>query len=245
MNALMKKLLKVLKVEFTLSEEMLGMSPDPNIFEAFIGKNAPDAEKLSEELKALVDREGMTVDEAKEAVIAKGMTVFPRGDDGCPILWDYQMKGFCKDACGMLARSDGTVSSTIKAYKKTIDGLVFPQPRRIRLNLPEGGEILTCQRPLRASTKQGDITALSASETVPAGTKFIVEFGYFELKGKGANVKLDKDGKAKRDKNGEIVMSKSLVRELIIEWCDYTVLRGFGQWRNSGKGRALYKILDG
>lgn len=28
------------------------------------------------------------------------------------------------------------------------------------------------------------------------------------------------------------------------EWLDYGVLRGIGQWRNSGKGRFTYEVLD-
>ena len=28
------------------------------------------------------------------------------------------------------------------------------------------------------------------------------------------------------------------------EWFDYGILRGTGQWRNSGKGRFMYEILD-
>lgn len=47
------------------------------------------------------------------------MTVFPRDKDGTPFIWDYQMKGMFKDACGglrsvpktdiFLARCIGTV----------------------------------------------------------------------------------------------------------------------------------------
>ena len=50
------------------------------------------------------------------------MTIFPR-DNGVPIYWDYQIKGFFKDACGMLRKVTGSKSSKIKAYKKEIDGL--------------------------------------------------------------------------------------------------------------------------
>ena len=51
------------------------------------------------------------------------MTIFPR-DNGVPIYWDYQIKGFFKDACGMLRKVTGSKSSKIKAYKKEIDGLI-------------------------------------------------------------------------------------------------------------------------
>ena len=33
-------------------------------------------------------------------------------------------------------------------------------------------------------------------------------------------------------------------KKAVIEMLDYGKLRGFGQWRNSGKGRFTYQILD-
>ena len=83
-----------------------------------------------------------------DAVAERGMTVFPRLEDGTPFLWDYQIKGFFKDACGVLRKVPGKRSAKIKAYKKEIDGLIFPQPRRIPLAL--SGPVRECQRPLRA-----------------------------------------------------------------------------------------------
>ena len=31
---------------------------------------------------------------------------------------------------------------------------------------------------------------------------------------------------------------------VVQEWLDYGILRGIGQWRNSGKGRFTYEIID-
>lgn len=202
--------MNVLKVKIVLEEEMLGMgSSDPDLHETYIASKAPDAPTREEEIEAL------GVDE----VVAKGKTVFPRDDDGCPILWDYQIKGMFKDSCGMLSRAAGTKSSQLKAYKKIIDGLIFPKPRRIRLVLPKGASIGECQRPLRAQTAQGERVALAHSETVPAGTKIEFEVAYLPLK-----------------------ESKVGLDEVIKEWLEYGSLRGLGQWRNSGKGRYSVEI---
>lgn len=152
--------MKELKVVVTLTEEMLGTaSGDPNIHEEFIASKAPDAMSREEEVEAL----------GAEEVVKKDKTVFPRNEDGRPFLWDYQVKGFFKDACGCLRRVSGSESSKIKAYKKEIDGLIFVEPRRIPIVFD--GEVGDCQRPLRAQTAQGERVALANSETVPAGSR--------------------------------------------------------------------------
>lgn len=190
--------MKELKVRITFLEELLGTaSADPEIHKEFIASKAPNAPKLAEEVEAV------GVDE----VVEKSMTIFPRNADGKPIMWDYQIKGFFKDACGMLRKVGKTASSEIKAYKKEIDGLIFVSPRQIPLVFD--GEIGTCQRPLRAQTAQGERVALANSETIPMGATI-------ELTVKCLS---DTHEKAVR------------------EWLDYGVLRGLGQWRNSGKGR--------
>lgn len=150
-----------------------------------------------------------------DEVTEKGTTVFPRNDDGEPVIWDYQLKGFMKDACGALRRVPGTLSSKCKAYKKVIDGTIFVKERSVPFQLPEGGEVGICERPLRADTPQGARVALARSETVPAGTKI-----RFTL----------------------VVMNKS-DWPLVQEWLDYGQFRGIGQWRNSGKGR--FEWTDG
>lgn len=126
----------------------------------------------------------------------------------CPC-WDYQIKGFFKDACSALRRVPGTRSSKLTAFKKVIDGTVFVEQRRIPFQLPEGAECGRCERPLRASSASGERVALAASETVPAGT--VLEFSILVMNPKDA--------------------------ETVREWLDYGALRGLFQWRNSGKGR--------
>jgi hypothetical protein len=155
-----------------------------------------------------------------DAVADKGMTVFPRDPDGNPIFYDYQIKGMFKDACGMLSRIGGKTetgkkkavneSGKLTAYKKVIDGLIFVQPRMIPIHV--NGEITECQRPLRAQTAQGERVSLTNSEQIPAGST--CEF--------------------------DVILLDDSHEKVVREWLDYGILRGIGQWRNSGKGRFTY-----
>lgn len=193
-----------LKVRLTFTEEILGTaSNNPKIHSEFIASKAPDAKNIEEEVAAIDINEK----------IEKTTTVFPRTNDGKPFLYDYQIKGFFKDACGMLRKVKDSESSKIKAYKKEIDGLIFVFPRQIPLEFD--GEIGECERPLRASTPQGERVALSHSETVPAGT--VIEF--------------------------EIQYLHDAHLKVIKEWLDYGELRGIGQWRNSGKGKFTWEEI--
>lgn len=196
--------MKEMKVKLTLTEEILGTaSNNPEIHSEFIASKAPDAKSREEEIEAI----------GVDAEIEKGMTVFPRNAEGQPIMWDYQIKGFFKDACGMLRKVTDSKSSKIKAYKKEIDGLIFVQEREIPFQFD--GKIGNCQRPLRAQTAQGERVSLANSETIPAGTT--LEFTIECL--------VDSDMSAVR------------------EWLDYGRLRGLGQWRNSGKGKFQWEEI--
>ena len=196
---------RILQCKLTTIEALLGTaSNNKALHSEFIASHAPDAPSREEEIAAV------GVDE----VIEKGMTVFSRNKDGNPILWDYQIKGFFKDACGVLRKVKGTKSSKIKAYKKEIDGLIFVQERQILVQTAE--ELTSCQRPLRANTPQGEREGLANSEEIAAGA--VLEFSI-------------------------LVMSDDLV-PAVKEWLSYGKLRGLGQWRNSGKGRFLCEILE-
>ena len=110
---------------------MLGSSPNTKeIYSEFIASKAPDAASVADEVEAV----------GADEVTEKGTTVFPRNDDGEPVIWDYQLKGFMKDACGALRRVPGTLSSKCKAYKKVIDGTIFVKERSVAFQLPEGGK---------------------------------------------------------------------------------------------------------
>lgn len=194
--------MKEVKVRITFTESILGTaSADSEIHDHYIASKAPDAKSRAEEVAAL------GVEQATE----RTMTVFPRMEDGTPALWDYQLKGFFKDACSMLRRVPGTRSAKLKAFKKEIDGLVFVGPRMIPLWMPVDLDLSAtdCQRPLRASTPQGERVALAHSEEAPAGT-------YIEA---------------------TITCLRDDLWPIVTEWLDYGRLRGVGQWRNAGHGR--------
>ena len=197
--------MKELKIRITFTEEVLGTSSNnPEIHDEFIASKAPDAPSRAEEVEAL------GVDE----VVEKSMTVFPKLEDGTPFVWDYQIKGFFKDTCGVLRKVTGSLSSKIKAYKKEIDGLVFVKERKIPFQ--NYGKIGECQRPLRGQTAQGERIALAHSETVQADS-------YIDL---------------------TIVCLKDDMMKAVKEWLDYGKFRGLGQWRNSGKGRFEWQELN-
>lgn len=194
-----------LKVKLTFIEPILGTSPaNEDIYREFIASKAEDAATIEDEVAAL----------GAEAVAEKGMTVFPRMEDGTPFLYDYQIKGFFKDTCGGLRKVKGSVSAGIKAYKKEIDKLIFPEPRCIPFD--SYGEIGVCQRPLRAQTAQGERVSLSMSEEIPAG----------------ASVTFD------------IVCLTDDHVKAVREWLDYGRFSGIGQWRNSGKGRFTWEEVQ-
>ena len=195
--------MKTIKVRITTTEEMLGSLPNnKELHETYIASKAPDAKTIEEEVAAV----------GEGAVIEQQMTVFPRFE-GAPVLYDYQIKGFFKDSAGSLRKVPGTESSKIKAYKKEIDGLVFVSPRHIPIHFD--GEIGCCQRPLRASTPQGERVALAHSEAIPAGA--VLEF--------------------------EVTCLTDGIAKAVLEWLEYGKLRGLGQWRNSGKGRFEYEVV--
>ena len=194
-----------IKVRITFFEELLGTcSGNPELHREFIASKAPDAESMEDEIAAI----------GVDGVVEKSMTVFPRDENGQPFLYDYQVKGFFKDSCGVLRKVSGTKASKVKAYKKEIDGLLFVSPRKIPLDL-HGGKLGVCERPLRASTAQGERIALSSSEEAPKGTSIELEINC-----------LTKD-----------------MHELALECLDYGKLRGIGQWRNSGRGRFDYELI--
>lgn len=207
--------MKNIKARLTFQEEILGTCPnDEDIYRQFIASKAPDATTIEDEVAAV----------GVDDVVEKGMTVFPRNSNGKPFLYDYQIKGFFKDTCSMLQRVSGkdengkkkkavNESGKLVAHKKIIDGLIFVFPREIEIHFD--GDISSCQRPLRAQTAQGERIALANSEAIPAGAWIDIEIRCLS----------DDHEKAVR------------------EWLDYGVLRGIGQWRNSGKGRFTWEEI--
>jgi len=201
-----------MKIRITLTEGLLGTaSANPEIHAEFIASKSADADRKKEEIESL----------PAEELIEKSMTVFPRTDDGAPMLYDYQVKGFLKETLGILldfAEPDckiGKAKLSRWTYKKIVDNAVMVGPRKMELCMPEGTAITHCTRPLRADTMRGERIALATSEEVPAGTTFECEI-----------MTLDKHLDA-----------------LMIKCLDYGANKGIGQWRNSGKGRFMWEEI--
>ena len=197
-----------MKVRITTLENMLGSLPgDSEVYRNYIASKAPKPEEiLAEELAAL------NVDEE----FSKACTVFAKDDDGAPILFDYVFKGFFKNACKAMRESDDSTNKSkgLSAYKTKIDNLVFVGPRKVRIQTDS--PITICERPLRASTAQGERVALSASEEIQAGAVMEIEI---------------------------TTLNKQMM-ELVCEWLDYGMFNGLGQWHNSGKGRFTWENLS-
>lgn len=189
--------MKELRVKITFLQELLGtQTGDKEVYKSFIGSKAPDAKSLEEEVENI----------GADGVIEKGKTVFPRVN-GKPVLYDYQIKGFFKEACKALSKISGTESSDIKAYKQEIDLRIFVEDRCNELK--NFDTITEFERPIRCSTPQGERISLAISEMLPIGTT--CEFTIICLD--------DKRIKA------------------VKEWLDYGKFHGFLQFRNGGFGK--------
>lgn len=125
--------------------------------------------------------------------------------------------------------------STIKAYKKVVDGNIFIKNKRTPILVPEtyiddmGVERSTYiteedgrkhlrvfTRPLRAETMQGPRVTLAASEFIPAGAEFYCT----------------------------IQMLDPSLKPAIIECLDLKQFVGMLQWRSGGKGTLVWTPAD-
>lgn len=206
--------MKDYEIYIRFTQPILGTgSADPHIHERFIASKAPDAKRIEEEVEAI----------GVDAVVERGTTVFPKDRDGNPFIWDYQIKGFMKEACQFCREMDGAVSKGIPAYRQKIDGLVFfPESRNVRLRMAEGEPIRINQRPLRAQTAQGPRVALAASEQVAARTECSFTVRLMASKfGTKSPVKSE---------------------DALCEWFAYGFYHGMGQWRNGGWGTFRCRI---
>ena len=214
-----------LKARITLTEPMLGTTAgDSDIVRKFIAAKVKDSKSptIDKDANATeeVDVVEKTLAERTADEIENAMTIYPT-DDGKPFIWDYQVKGFLKAAVLALCIDSGAYTKeqlkkltlTRYTYKRTVDNLWFPAPRRIILNL--SGPLTVIQRPLRAETLRGERICLAISEAAPAGTTFDCEIKYINP------------------------VHENIIRACL----DYGELKGLLQWRNAGWGRFTWKEL--
>lgn len=195
----------IIKVKARLTNDMLGTVPkDPDTYEKFIASKAAEAEasQVAEEL----DTVPLPADDTR------GWTGFHE-KDGKPFIYSYMLKGFFKEAMGMMKKVPGSACSKISAHKKFVDGLLFIQEREIYFFHPNGSPVLSSEliavsRSLRAQTVKGERITIVKSDQIPEGSEFS-----FTVKILGG-------------------ISKKIMKELF----DYAELRALGQWRNAGYG---------
>lgn len=200
--------MKAMKVKLTFTEEVLGTAPtDKELYSTYVAGKAPDAKSMTEEIEA----------KGEEEVVEKNRTEFSKDSNGELILWDYQIRGFLKESIGALKQVKDKACAKCTAHKKIVDLHVFVEPRQIPIENIE--DIRDCQRPLRASTPQGERTAIAVSDAVSSGAYIVFTIKYDDI--------------AKVD-----------LRPCIIEALKYGKRHGIGQWRNSGKGTFDYEILE-
>jgi len=193
----METLVIHVKAEF-IDKSILGSQPNSeDIYSEFIASKAPEGKDITAQIEAVGAAE----------VEEKGTTVFARDKNGNPCLFDYHILGFLKEAMGRLRENKGSACSKVTSYKKKIDGNLFVRPCLIPIE--NHGEIGINQRSLRASTAQGDRTALASSEEIHEGAT--IEF--------------------------RVEVNLPSLKQAIYECLSYGKDKGLGQWRNAGHGR--------
>ena len=214
-----------IKVRITFVEPVLGSSSNnPNIFGDFTAAKAATAAARAEEEACVI---GVMTEAEREAAVEKSTTVFPRNANRELFSWDYQWRGFFKEALAVATDIGEEEVSELSHYsvKKSVDSLLFVAPRKIPFLNSEGKPITTVdilERPLRGNTPQGERICLARSESLPAGTQLELAITWMD----SANPKTT-------------ILHSSLI------WClDYGILKGFGQWRGGGFGRFEYVVLE-
>ncbi len=191
------------RVTATLLEAMLGTIPkNPEVYATWV------------KLKTVKEDEA-----PPEFTEEKAWTGFHSDAKGL-FIYDYMIKGFLKEAASILPeelslRNPRGNPLGVATIKRRVDNWVFVYPRRIYLGKLQPDGFL--ERPLRATTMQGERITLVRSDSVNAGTQF-----EFEI----------------------VVLPSCPITEANLRaWLDYGQLKGLGQWRNAGYGRFTYELV--
>lgn len=184
------------RVAIRFTEDVLGSVSTLPVYQAYQADKAQaNGKYVSDEFATVVDQN-------------RGRTAFHR-EGGMPIIYDYVIKGFLKEACRASKAMPGSASAKLTAYKSKIDTLVHVTPRRIQLRLSK--PTTDNQRPLRADTPQGPRVTVVSSEAAQAGTRM-----EFEI----------------------VCLAPAVIGETLIrEWLEFGQWSGIGQWRSGGHGR--------
>lgn len=212
-----------MKVRLTFTVPPLGTRPgNKQVAEDFVItkhlKQHPEGENersIQEEIDA------QPVDEKVEDL----STYFSRDENGNPIMWNYQILGFLKEATLALIESDQFTKEELKKlrltpymYKRTLDSQIrikslSTKPRQIPILNP--GSIEFNERPLRGQTLRGERISLARSEQIQEGAS--IEF--------------------------EILSMNDKLWPWLEKCLDYGEWKGLGQWRNAGNGAFTWENI--
>lgn len=189
---------------------ILGSQPaNPDVRSAYIATKAATLQKGDEET-------GRLPAYTKEELEGMNLSVFLR-DDGRPCLCDYVVKGFLKEALGVIKGYEGV---GIAAPATKVDNLIIVTPAYLtfsRGSLPIAAPDDTLERPLRAMTMQGPRTTVTASELINPGWQINFDLTLLD--------------------NAKTAKSAKLSFDIIERALDYGMVKGLGQWRNAQNGR--------
>jgi hypothetical protein len=204
----------------TLITDLLGtIAKDPAVYEEFIaardlrrGGPVEDVQESADSLPEQSEDVGM-----KERPTAIGKTGFYADDEGI-LLFDYQVRGFLREAANVLS-----FQLDKKNLRSKFTNYVFVRPRKLRLYSPDNKLLVQPEsvftRPLRALTAQGPRVSIAQSDVVSAGAYLDVEILVV----------------ANRDGIGFVEVEAIL---------DYGELQGLLQFRTGGWGRFSWKSLE-
>lgn len=251
---------KTYLINLTFTEPLLGTANcDPDIHETHVAGKILDAKNRLDLTKAektdLIAEEKALLEHQAEADLSKQKTIFPKLASGTPILWDYQLRGFFKEAI-RCCLENGTVPCTQgetkvcspSSVQEAVDRRLFVD-RTIPLRDPAGekwtpdtlnradwgdlpylvkrtaGQVPTFTRPLRAMTMQGPRVCLATSEILPAGTRATFTVTLFTGTPIGA----------KKNPN-------RITEDMLLAALDWGRWVGIGQWRSGSFGRFTYLL---
>ena len=199
------------RLKLTFTAPLLGSQPSRELVTEYIAKRhgieLDDEERLL--LPDLLERE---------------TTIFHRQTDGSPLLLNYHVLGFLKEAGKVLNGKAGAgrgvergPASGVRNLRWKVSAYVSVSPRLIPLRLPDGEQLDYFERPLRAETARGPRVAIARSEMAPTGT-------WIEC--------------------GLEVISSEISQDVLLDLLDYGWSHGLGQWRSSGAFGTFRYELD-
>lgn len=170
---------KKYRVKLTLTEPLLGTVPkNEDVYSTFIASKVLKRQEETDSVineTALISEELATIPDIGTEE-ARGWTGFHTDDEG-PFIYDYQVKGFLKEAGNLI--KDFAATEKIRALRSKIDNYVYVFPRRLRLQPIEPRPL---ERPLRALTMQGPRVTLMRSDVVAAGATISFELHVLPVK---------------------------------------------------------------